>query len=86
MRRQREISGAKIALKEGVYRHSKTSKLYLFIGTALHTETSELLVVYRPLYESEHEFFVRPLEMFSEEVELDGRLVPRFVKVDDERV
>lgn len=86
MCRQYEVSDAKVALKEGVYRHSKTGKLYLFIGTALHTETNELLVVYRPQYESEYELFVRSLEMFSEEVEIDGRLVPRFVKVDDERV
>lgn len=65
---------------KGVYRHTKSAKMYEVIGIALHTETNEKLVIYRPLYNSEHEFFVRPYAMFFETIELDGKSVPRFEK------
>jgi len=36
-------------------------------------------VVYIPLYDNdESKIWVRPLEMFMEEVELDGKKIPRF--------
>lgn len=61
------------------YKHDKTKGIndyaYQILGTALHTENGELLVVYRSLYKSEREdfgtnFFARPLEMFLEEVDM----------------
>lgn len=66
----------------GTYRHSKTGNLYEVLGTALHTETDEALVVYRPMYDSEYELFARPIDMFLEQVEQGGELKPRFEKVD----
>lgn len=69
----------------GTYRHNKSGKLYEVIGVAVQTETDEGLVVYRPLYDTEHDLFARPYEMFVETVELDGKAVPRFEKVPDER-
>lgn len=71
---------------KGVYRHTKTGKMYEVIGAALHTETEELLVVYRPLYETSYELFARPVKMFFETVELDGKNVPRFEKIDKSSV
>ena len=71
-------------ISKGVYRHSKSGKLYKVIGLALETETEELLVIYRPLYENEYELFARPASMFTETVLLDGKSVPRFEKVDSE--
>lgn len=65
----------------GTYRHSKTGQLYEVIGTALQTETDELLVIYRPLYESQHSLFARPYEMFIETVQVDGRSLLRFEKL-----
>ena len=44
---------------------------------ARHSETEELLVVYRCLY-GDHSLWVRPLAMFRESVIVDGRAVPRF--------
>ena len=41
-------------ISKGTYKHSKSSKLYEVIGLALETETEELLVIYRPLYENEY--------------------------------
>ena len=42
--------------------------LYDIIGTAEHTESGELLMVYRPRY-GEGRLFVRPLAMFLSEVD-----------------
>ena len=60
----------------GRYRHYKGGE-YQVIGVALHSETEEQLVVYRPLY-GEGALWVRPLGMFLETVEVDGSPVPRF--------
>ena len=71
----------KIAL--GKYLHIKSGNYYEVLGVALHSETLEQLVVYKPLYQSNFELFVRPFEMFTEEVMIDGALKPRFQKIDD---
>ena len=44
--------------------------LYEFIGVATHSETRDRVVVYRALY-GDKELFVRPYEMFMEEVDHD---------------
>jgi hypothetical protein len=65
-------------LKPGKYKHYK-GKLYEVTGTARHSETLEELVVYKALYQPEGEnLWVRPLKMFTEEVEVDGKKMPRF--------
>ena len=58
------------------YEHYK-GKQYEVIGIAKHSETLEELVVYRALY-GEHDLWVRPLKMFLEEVEIEGKKFPRF--------
>lgn len=60
----------------GLYRHYKGG-MYRVIGTARHSETDELLVVYRCLYDNDS-LWVRPLRMFQESVIHDGRQLPRF--------
>ncbi len=67
----------------GKYRHTKSGKLYQVIGTALHTETEDMLVIYKPSYDSEYELFARPVEMFIENIIIDGNEVPRFEKIDE---
>ena len=65
---------------------------YEVIGVGRHTENNcaredRLMVIYRPLYEEatvfrEGKLFdLRPLDMFMEDVEKDGRKIPRFRKV-----
>lgn len=63
-------------LTPGRYRHYK-GRHYQVIGVARHSETLEPLVVYRPLY-GEGALWVRPHAMFTGEVTVDGRRVPRF--------
>ena len=68
-------------LRPGRYRHYK-GKDYEVIGVARHSETGESLAVYRTLY-GDYGLWVRPLEMFTEFVEVDGQRVPRFAYLDE---
>ncbi len=65
-----------VNVKEGIYRHFKGNK-YRVIGVAKHSESEDSLVVYQPLY-GDCGLWVRPLEMFMEEVQIDGQSRPRF--------
>jgi len=66
-------------LPGGIYEHYK-GRRYLVLGVARHSETAEDVVVYVPLYEhTGPALWVRPLEMFTEEVEVAAGVVrPRF--------
>ena len=63
------------------YRHYK-GRNYLILYQAKHSETLEDLVVYQALY-GERGIWVRPLEMFLEQVEIDGKLVERFKEIGE---
>jgi hypothetical protein len=63
----------------GTYRHYK-GNTYQVLGVAKHSETEENLVVYRALY-GECGLWVRPLEMFHEKVEVEGKIIPRFALI-----
>ena len=60
----------------GLYRHYKGGE-YTVMGVARHSETGEVLVVYRPEY-GERGLWVRPLSMFQESVETPDGVLPRF--------
>ena len=62
--------------KKGIYRHFKGNR-YELLDFARHSETMEWMVVYRALY-GDCGVWVRPLSMWTETVERDGRTVPRF--------
>lgn len=64
----------------GRYRHYKGGE-YEVIGTARHSETLELLVVYRPLYNSTG-LWVRPHALFFGCLVADGVDVLRFAPMD----
>ncbi|MEY3053265.1 MAG: hypothetical protein RLY31_3050 [Bacteroidota bacterium] len=63
-------------LRKGIYRHFK-GRHYRLVGTAVHSETNEEMVVYEPLY-GKGGWWVRPLRMFVETVRHEGRDVERF--------
>ena len=72
-------------IKLGKYRHFKGGE-YQVIGTAKHSESLDIMVIYKPLYELEEgelETWVRPIEMFFDTKELDGQEVPRFAFIED---
>jgi hypothetical protein len=63
----------------GRYRHYRGGE-YEVIGVARHSETLEPLVLYRPLY-NQTGLWVRPYDMFFEQVEVDGQPQPRFTLI-----
>jgi hypothetical protein len=63
-------------LQAGLYRHYKGNDYFVF-QVAVHSETRESLVVYRCLY-GDYSWWVRPLGMFAETVEVAGETIPRF--------
>ena len=64
-----------------MFRHFK-GNLYRLEGFAKDSETLEEMVVYRALY-GERGLWVRPVKMFFETIERDGKLMKRFEPVDD---
>ena len=70
------------SLKQGRYRHYK-GRDYIVSGVATHSESEEELVVYRKDY-GDGSLWVRPLNMFTETVEVDGVATPRFKYLGEE--
>ena len=68
-------------IKGGKYRHYKGNE-YLVIDIAIHSETEEEMVVYQALY-GEEKLWVRPLSMWNENVEVNGKEVLRFTYIGD---
>lgn len=66
----------------GKYQHFK-GNFYQVHQVAKHSETQELYVVYQPLY-GDGDFWIRPLTMFDETIEREGKVLKRFTKVADE--
>ncbi|MDF2571529.1 MAG: hypothetical protein K0R55_3133 [Sporomusa sp.] len=62
------------------YKHFKGNE-YLVLHVAKHSETLEDLVVYQALY-GEQGIWVRPLEMFLDQKEVNGNLVNRFDEIE----
>jgi hypothetical protein len=68
-------SGTNIRL--GKYKHFK-GKFYNVIAIAKDSENQEKeLVIYKALYDN-NQVWARPLNMFLETIEVDGKVVPRF--------
>lgn len=68
-------------MKIGKYKHYKGG-IYEVIGVAKHSEDLEEMVVYRALY-GNNDLWVRPKEMFLENVEREGKVVPRFEYLEE---
>lgn len=68
-------------IQPGKYRHFK-GKEYEVLHLARHSETEEWMVVYRALY-GEFGIWVRPASMWLETVERDGKVIPRFQRIEE---
>lgn len=60
----------------GIYQHYK-GNMYKVLEIAKHSETLEDMVVYKAMY-GEGVVWVRPLLMFEEIIEKDGKMIERF--------
>lgn len=69
------------SIKPGRYHHFKGKK-YEVLGVARHSETEEELVVYRALY-GDFGLWVRPVSMWNETVERDGKTFRRFTYIGE---
>ena len=69
------------SIKPGRYRHFK-GKEYEVLGVARHSETEEELVVYRALY-GDFGLWVRPVSLWNEAVERDGKTFRRFTYIGE---
>ena len=69
------------SIKPGRYRQFK-GKEYEVLGVARHSETEEELVVYRALY-GDFGLWVRPVSMWNETVERDGKTFHRFTYIGE---
>ena len=68
-------------IKLGKYQHYKGG-FYEILGVGKNTETMEDFVVYKSLYKTSKfpigSIWIRPKEMFFEQVEMNGQKIPRF--------
>lgn len=71
-------------MEKGVYRHFK-GNLYEVIAVAKHSETLEEMVVYKALY-GNGDVWVRPISMWNEEIERDGKVFKRFELVEENKI
>lgn len=69
------------SIKPGRYRHFK-GKEYEVLGVARHSETEEELVFYRALY-GDFGLWVRPVSMWNETVDRDGKTFRRFTYIGE---
>jgi hypothetical protein len=67
-------------IKPGRYRHFKGGE-YEVVGIARDSENQAPMVVYKALYDN-GSLWVRPLAMFAETIERDGRTFRRFEAID----
>ena len=70
-------------VKKGKYRHFKGNE-YEVIGFAKHSETCEEMVIYRALY-GDGQVWVRPVSMWNESVEYNGKTCLRFTYIEQKK-
>ncbi len=78
----KEIEDAKTKVTVGAtYRHYKSAdKIYQIIGLGFLEANDELCVIYKAQY-GKHLTFVRSLTLWFEQVEWEGKTIPRFTKL-----
>ena len=75
-----------MSVESGYYKHFK-GNIYQVVAVGKHSETAEEMVVYRGLYDSPHGYgaiWIRPVAMFLETIERDGKTMRRFAPISSE--
>ncbi len=76
------------------WRHYKSTggenHTYEVIGIAVHSETEESMVIYRPLYPVSrdswaygYDYVTRPLSLWYDIVEYEGQKIQRFIEISE---
>lgn len=68
-----------------LYKHNKTGNIYRVFYQGEHTETHEKFIVYQRYPQdgiNPSTIWLRPSNMFFEDVEINGEFVPRFEKIN----
>ena len=60
----------------GIYRHYK-GNMYKVIAIGKYSETLDQLVVYQALY-GNNEIWCRPISMWNDDINVDGKIQKRF--------
>jgi len=80
-----------IKMKTEFYYHYKhdpkdlTNFAYEVLGEGYHTEDESKFVIYRQLYK-DPKYWLRPYDMFFEQVTKESKTFPRFQKITDENI
>ncbi len=69
-------------LPAGKYRHYK-GEIVIVSGVANHSESLEEFVVYRHESDKRNHYWIRPLNMFLENVTINGKTIPRFEYLEE---
>lgn len=69
-----------LSMKLGRYQHFK-GNYYQVLHIAKHSETEEEFVVYQPEY-GERDIWIRPISMFNEIIEREGKQIKRFTYIE----
>ena len=75
-----------MSVELGYYKHFK-GRVYQVIEVGKHSETGEEMVVYKGLYDSPAGYgavWIRPVTMFVETIERDGKTMRRFAPISPE--
>lgn len=65
----------------GIYRHYKGNK-YKVIAIGRHSDSLEQLVVYQALY-GNNEIWCRPISMWNDDINFDGKIQKRFQIIEE---
>ena len=71
-----------LVVEGGRYRHSKTGNEYVALSSGILEATEEVAVIYEAV-ERKGMIWIRTLENFLEEVEIEGKKVGRFVLMEE---
>lgn len=75
-----ETAKAKVTIGAQYYHYKGRGKVYEISGLGFIEATNELCVIYQAQY-GERLTFLRPLSVWLEKVEWEGRTVPRFTRI-----
>ncbi|MEY3182253.1 MAG: hypothetical protein RLZ35_238 [Pseudomonadota bacterium] len=70
-----------MTVRPGIYKHYK-GMFYQVLGISRHSETLDILVVYQAL-DGDYGLWVRPVELFTGTLFLDGKMVQRFTWISE---